>query len=73
MVPIENGFVADCAWSPDGRLLAYEHESTDHHELRVYDVASGATRVALTLPPPSYAFTLVWSPDSRLVGVTVAG
>jgi Tol biopolymer transport system component len=60
------------AWSPDGRLLAYEYQSEARDELRIYDVAAGATRVLMSRPRGSID-TLIWSPDSHLIGLTLAG
>jgi Tol biopolymer transport system component len=70
VIAIEHGFAAIRAWSPDGRSLAYEFEGERVHELRVYDVASGATRV-LASWRVGRVFTLMWSPDSNLLGLTM--
>jgi hypothetical protein len=73
VVPIDDGFVAKHAWSPDGLALAYVYEARDRQELRVYDLATGATRVLMSHPGSRYVYTLVWSADSSRVGVTMAG
>jgi Tol biopolymer transport system component len=71
-VPIDNGIAVTRAWSPDGRLLAYEYQSEARDELRIYDVATGTARVLMSRPRGSI-YTLIWSPDSHLIGLTLAG
>jgi Tol biopolymer transport system component len=72
VVPIDDGIAGTRAWSPDGRVLAYEYQSEARDELHIYDVATGTARVLMSRPRGSIS-TLIWSPDSHLVGLTLAG
>ena len=68
VIPIDNGISFTQAWSPDGRLLAYEYQSETRDELHIYDVATGTTRVLMSRPRGN-VWAIVWSPDSNLVGL----
>ncbi|TNM36165.1 hypothetical protein FHP29_18420 [Nocardioides albidus] len=53
------------AWSPSGRVLAYQLDNAQAHQpwIVIHDVASGGTG---SLVPPGIAFTQpAWSPDGR--------
>ena len=71
VIPIEDGIAGTRAWSPDGRLLAYEYQSETRDELHIYDLATATTRVLMSRPR-GYVTRLVWSPDSNLLGVNLA-
>jgi hypothetical protein len=70
VVPIEDGITGASAWSPDGLAFAYEFKGGGSQQLRIFDVATGATRVLMSRARGGI-FTLVWSPDARRVGVTL--
>jgi tricorn protease len=56
------------AWSPDGRLIAYESDSSGAQQLAIRSAVGGPERT-LTHFPTGYFYTPVWSPrgDSLLV------
>ncbi|MBT0670248.1 S9 family peptidase [Novosphingobium profundi] len=71
---VEGRTLSDISWSPDGTRIALRAATTSglndrfyHSELRVLDVASGAT--LRTLSPSAYS-AASWSPDSRKVAFT---
>jgi WD40 repeat protein len=61
---IDDGWGAQ--WSPDGRSIAY----TNDNSIRVYDLASGQSRIVLAKQEHPYRYVhphLAWSPDSRRI------
>ncbi len=61
---IDDGWAAQ--WSPDGKSIAY----TNDNSVRVYDVASGESRVVLPKGSHHYQYiywNMSWSPDSRQI------
>jgi WD40 repeat protein len=58
------GAVVRLAFSPDRRLLAAAEENGRAAELRLWDVATGQTRLTLEVPSPPYC-GVVFSPDGR--------
>lgn len=59
---IDDGWAAQ--WSPDGKSIAY----TNDNSLRIYDVASGRTRIVLAKGAAPYRYiywNMAFSPDSK--------
>ena len=64
------------AWSPDGRMIAFEQDTTENREVRddswpalfVYTLADSSTRALATGFPQSS--DPVWSPDGRSIAFT---
>ena len=60
--PVDLGIANDWAWSPDGKLLAFEHE----YELWVYSLASGQSRQLTTHLAIDWLWTkLAFTPDGN--------
>ncbi|MBI3684018.1 MAG: PD40 domain-containing protein [Acidobacteria bacterium] len=59
------------AWSPDGRKVAYISDESGEYMLHIrgQDGLGEAEKFSLG-DPPSYYFTLVWSPDSKKIAFT---
>ena len=59
------------AWSPDGRLIAYETDSTGQQQLAVRDARGGPERI-LTHFEKGYFYTPLWSPIGDSLAVADA-
>ncbi len=63
---IDDGWGAQ--WSPDGKSIAYTNDTS----IRIYDVATGRSRVALAKEDHPYRYiqpSLAWSPDSQQIAL----
>ncbi len=63
---IDDGWGAQ--WSPDGTSIAYTNDTS----IRIYDVASGRSRVVLAKEDHPYRYiqpSLTWSPDSQRIAL----
>jgi hypothetical protein len=60
---------ADVAWSPNGRYIAVEIPEANmvNESLYIFDI-SGKPRLVSSVVIPGYVGSLVWSPDSALLG-----
>ncbi|WP_414664545.1 S41 family peptidase [Horticoccus sp. 23ND18S-11] len=58
----------DPAWSPDGKSIAYLSDVSGEYTLQVRDQSGlGDVRTFTLGSPPSFYYSLTWSPDSRKI------
>ncbi len=58
----------DPSWSPDGRWIACFCDASGEYQLTLHEQnGMGEARVIDLGSPPSYYYTPVWSPDSRMI------
>lgn len=67
-IAVDTGTIADPAWSPNGRWIAFHHYKGDSGGVRVVDAKSKRTRT-LQLPGVPRG-PLAWSPDGNQLVVT---
>ncbi len=67
------GLLRQPSWTPDGKELAVNYLAGGHGELLVVDVVTGVRRVLLTGGPGEVLSWPRFSPDGRLLAVTVTG
>ncbi len=64
------------AWSPDGRTIAFQRATLVDGRLRstleLLDVATGSTKVVVTMPDREVVLAPRWAPDGRRLVVEVA-
>jgi hypothetical protein len=65
------------AWSPDGASIAFQHVvlgdlGTMTSTLEILDIATGTSRVVLTMPTRQVLLAPRWAPDGRRLVVEVA-
>ena len=66
----EASWIADPAWSPDGRRIAYARTEYARYaviagEIRIVSVADRRTRVVVRVPVAGIPMNVAWSPDGR--------
>ncbi len=66
-------FFGSIAWSPDGKLLAYQSSQDAGETLRVIPAKGGESRVVAKLRPMHLPNELAWSSDSRRVALNDGG
>ncbi|MBN1222155.1 MAG: PD40 domain-containing protein [Candidatus Aminicenantes bacterium] len=77
-VPAENGITYNLtrtqgvremnpAWSPNGRYIAYDSDSTGEYELYIIDKADNDKTIQVTTGSKEWRYPAVWSPDSSML------
>ncbi|MBN1541768.1 PD40 domain-containing protein, partial [candidate division KSB1 bacterium] len=57
----------NCAWSPDGRWIAYISDRSGENEITIRRADREGEEIQLTRNSDTYIFDLAWSPDSRRI------
>jgi tricorn protease len=58
----------DPAWSPDGKWIAFFSDESGEYQLHVRDQGGfGEVKKYALSKPPSFYYSLVWSPDSKKI------
>src|SRR5690348_4972622 len=61
----------DPAWSPDGKWIAYFSDESGEYALHIRDQSGlGEVKKIDLGHPPSFFYSLVWSPDSKKISYT---
>ncbi len=77
-VPAEKGDIRDISrtpckaertpkWSPDGKWIAYYGEDKGEYVLKIVDQKGIKEPKIITIPEPTYFYSLDWSPDSKKI------
>ncbi len=60
------------AWAPDGKQIAWFSDASGEYQLMIGDQDGLEKPRAISLPHPTFYYTLAWSPDSKKVLFTDA-